>query len=78
MVLWSVTVFLLRRRANVWIGLLPALFMTYVCASFVFVSNQFLGMENRAAAYAAGGCVTLAVLVLMIFKLRKEYAKGIS
>ena len=52
--------------------------MTYVCASFVFVSNQFLGMENRAAAYAAGGCVTLAVLVLMIFKLRKEYAKGIS
>ena len=77
-VLWSVTVFLLRRRANVWIGLLPALFMTYVCASFVFVSNQFLGMENRAAAYAAGGCVTLAVLVLMIFKLRKEYAKGIS
>ena len=77
-VLWSVTVFLLRRRANVWIGLLPALFMTYVCASFVFVSNQFLGMENRAAAYAAGGCVTLAVLVLMSFKLRKEYAKGIS
>ncbi len=77
-VLWSVTVFLLRRRACVWIGLLPALFMTYVCSSFFFVSDQFLGMQNRTAAYWLGGGATLAILILMIFKLRREYAKGIS
>ncbi len=77
-VLWSVAVYLLQRRANVWIALLPALFMTYVCASFLFISGQFFGMENRTAAYLLGGGVTLAILILMIFKLRREHAKGIS
>lgn len=77
-VLWAVTVYLLQRRANVWVGLLPAVFMTYVCASFLFVSGQFFGMADRTAAYLLGGGVTLAILLVMIFKLRREHAKSIS
>lgn len=76
LVLWSIAVYLMRHRWNVWIALLPALFMTYVCASFLFVSGQFFGLENRLLAYVLGGVVTLGVLVLMIFKLRREYATG--
>ena len=76
LVLWSIAVYLMRHRRNVWVALLPALFMTYVCASFLFVSGQFFGLENRLAAYVLGGVVTLGVLLLMIFKLRREYAKG--
>lgn len=76
-VLWSIVVYLLRSKANIWIALLPALFMTYVCASFLFVSGQFFGMENRTAAYLLGGAVTLAVLIVMIFKLRRENAKSL-
>ena len=76
LVLWSITVYLARHKRNLWVGLLPALFMTYVCASFLFVSDQFFGMENRLWAYVMGGAVTLAILLLMIFKLRRDYAKG--
>ncbi|OUN77544.1 hypothetical protein B5G09_06865 [Alistipes sp. An54] len=76
LVLWSIAVYLMRHRWNVWVALLPALFMTYVCASFLFVSEQFFGLENRLWAYVLGGVVTLGVLLLMIFKLRRDYAKG--
>ena len=71
-VLWAVVVFLHRRRANRWVGLLPAIFMTFVCASFLFVSDQFLGMENRTAAYVLGVAVTVALTAGMLLKLKHD------
>ncbi len=75
-VLWAIVVYLARRQANRWVALLPALFMTFICASFVFVSGQFFGMENRTAAYLLGGATTLLVLLVMIFKLRRDDAQS--
>ena len=72
--LWMIVVFLVRRGGNRWVGMIPALIMTYVCTSFVFVSDQFFGMENRVAAYVLGGVATLAITVFMIFKLRRKDA----
>ena len=71
-VLWAIVVWLAQRRANRWVALLPAIFMTYVCASFLFVSDQFFGMENRTAAYLLGGAVTLAVTLVLLLKLRRD------
>lgn len=75
-VLWAIVVYLARRQANRWVALLPALFMTFICASFVFVSGQFFSMENRTAAYLLGGATTLLVLLVMIFKLRRDDAQS--
>ena len=74
--LWMIVVYLHRRGRGLWVGLLPALVMTYVCASYVFVSPLMFGMANRTAAYWLGGVVTLLLLVVMIFKLRRDDAKG--
>ncbi|WP_297393018.1 carbon starvation CstA family protein [uncultured Alistipes sp.] len=74
-VLWAIVVYLVQRGAPVRVALWPALFMTFVCASFVFVSDQFLGMECRPAAYALGGAATLAVWLLFRSKIRRD-AKG--
>ena len=76
--LWMIVAYLRHRGRNVWVGLIPALVMTYVCASYIFVSPLMLGMQNRTAAYLLGGGVTLAVLVAMILKLKDNDAKGIS
>ena len=46
-VLWAVVVWLFATKRNYFVALLPAVFMTFICASFVFVSGQFFGMENR-------------------------------
>lgn len=75
--LWMIVAYLARRRRNVWVGLLPAVVMTYVCASYVFVSPLMFGMRDRTAAYLLGGAVTLVVLVLMLIKLRRD-AKSLS
>ena len=57
--LWCITCYLARHGKPVMIGLLPALFMTYVCASYIFVSPMMLGMEDHTMAYALGGVLTL-------------------
>ncbi len=71
-VLWAITVYLFRRKVNYWLALLPAVMMTYVCSSFLFVSNQFFGMEDRPTAYLLGGVLTLILTLMMIYKLRKD------
>ena len=70
--LWMITAWLMRRRSRfVFLALIPALIMTYICASFVFVSNQFVGMGSVDAAYIYGGAVTAIVAGLLIMKIRK-------
>ena len=53
-------------------GLIPATVMTYVCSSYVFVSPLMCGMRDRAAAYLLGGAVTLVLLIILIFKMRRD------
>lgn len=76
--LWMIVAYLFRQRRGVMVGLLPALIMTYVCASYVFVSPLMFGMEHRTTAYVLGGIVTLAILVAVIFKLRRDHAKSLA
>ena len=70
--LWMIVAYLRRRRSNPWVGAVPAAIMTYVCASYVFVSPLMCGMEHRAAAYAAGGAATLAVCAIMYAKSKRD------
>ena len=70
--LWMITAWLMRRRSRfVLLALIPALIMTYICASFVFVSNQFVGMGSVDAAYIYGGAVAAIIAGLLILKIRK-------
>jgi carbon starvation protein CstA len=74
-VLWSIVVYLFCERRNYWVALLPAVFMTYICSSFVFVSNQFVGMGAVPMAYVWGGVVTIAITAYMIYILRAKSKK---
>ncbi len=70
--LWVIVVYLKKYKRNIWVALPPAVFMTYICTSFVFVSGQFIGMQNRALAYALAGVVTLAITVAMWIKVQRS------
>ena len=70
--LWMITAFLNRHGRNRWVGLIPATVMTYVCSSYVFVSPLMCGMRDRAVAYLLGGAVTLVLLIILIFKMRRD------
>lgn len=70
--LWVIVVYLKKYKRNIWVALPPAAFMTYICTSFVFVSGQFIGMQNRPLAYALAGVVTLLITAGMWVKVQQR------
>ena len=67
--LWTICVWLHHRGRNIWIALVPAVVMTYVCSSYIFVSPLMFGMANRAAAYLLGGVLTALISAFMLKKV---------
>lgn len=70
--LWMIVVYLYKHKRNIWVAIPPAIFMTYICTSFVFVSKQFIGMPNRTLAYILAGVVTIALSLFMWSRIRKS------
>lgn len=76
-VLWMIVSWLYRRGTwAVYLALLPAIFMTYICTSFVFVSDQFIGMGSVDIAYLYGAAVTAIISSLLMLKIRKDKRNG--
>ena len=71
-VLWCIVIYLNLNKRNIWVALPPAVFMTYICSSFVFVSNQFIGLGATPLAYILGGIVTIILSGAMCYKLHKD------
>ena len=69
--LWCITVYLAKHRKPVVIGLLPALFMTYICSSYIFVSPMMAGLENRVLAYVLGVALTVAIGMAILLQFKK-------
>ena len=75
--LWMITAWLILRGSRVsFLALVPAIFMTYVCSSFVFVSNQFVGLGATAEAYIYGAALTAIISGLLMSKIRKNVKQG--
>jgi carbon starvation protein CstA len=69
-VLWCIVTYLHGEKRNFWVAAIPAVFMTYICSSFVFVSNQFVGLGSTPLAYILGGVLTAVIVAGMCYKLR--------
>ena len=65
--LWTLTVYLAKNRpAYFWVTLIPALFMTAVCTSFIVISKTALGLAPEIGYCAAA--VMCAVLLGIFLK----------
>ena len=69
--LWTITVYLVRNKKPYWIALIPALFMTTVCATFFFVSKQTLHLPEPIAYPLGIVCLVIAIAWFCIW-YRKE------
>ncbi len=77
--LWMITAWLSRKHSNyVMLSLIPAMFMTYVCSAFVFVSNQFVGMGACNEAYVYAAALTAIIAGLMMLKIRRDVKRGLG
>jgi carbon starvation protein CstA len=60
--LWTVTVYLVRSHKKYVISLIPAIFMTVVCSTFLLISPMAFGL-NATIAYT-GSFIVLAVAII--------------
>jgi carbon starvation protein CstA len=71
--LWAITVYLVRQKKPYVITLIPALFMTVVCTTYLF-SAQLFKLEGSTTAIIAVGALLVA-LVWFVTWYRKETTK---
>lgn len=71
--LWAVTVYLVRKKKPYFITLVPALLMTTVCSTYLFISKQAFGMQEDLAYLL--GILVLAVAVLWFFMWKRKYGE---
>lgn len=66
--LWTITVYLVRENKPYVITLIPALFMTTVCTTFLMVSNTAFGLPY-SVGYAVGGmALCIAIIWFVVWK----------
>ena len=76
--LWAVTVYLARRRTWYVVTLLPAMFMTMVCASFILLSPTGLHL-SATMAYTISAALTLAfTLWFAVWNSRQRHADALK
>lgn len=63
--LWALTVYLTQKRKPYVITLIPALFMTAVCSTYILIAREGLHLPQELA-YWLGGAVTLFIFVLFL------------
>lgn len=71
-VLWTIYVWLARSAKNVWIALIPAVFMTFVETYFVLISPQFFGFSNHTVCMCAAACMTAAIMYCAYIQGRQQ------
>ena len=68
--LWTITVYLTIKRKIYGIALLPALFMTFVCSSYICIASEGLGLSANLSYTIGGICSAVGILWFWIWKIR--------
>jgi carbon starvation protein CstA len=68
-VLWTVTVYLAMEHKFFWISLIPAVFMTAVCTTYILVAPEGLHLAMGTGTLL-GVLISLTLMVFFFYKLR--------
>ena len=66
--LWAITVYLAQQRKCYWITLLPALFMTVVCTTYILIAPEGFGLSFTTGF--AGGLTLMALFAAIFLKYK--------
>ena len=73
--LWTLTVYLVQRQKPFIVTLVPALFMTVVCSTFLLISKQALGLQSTVAY--TGSIIILVLALVWFFAWYTKYQRTI-
>ncbi|MCM1162670.1 MAG: carbon starvation protein A [Muribaculaceae bacterium] len=71
-VLWTIYVWLARSAKNIWIALVPAIFMTFVESYFVLISPQFFGLSNHPVCMIGAAILTVVAMLGANVQAKKQ------
>ena len=70
--LWAITVYLVRQHKPYWVTLLPALFMTVVCSSFLMISKNAFGFDMMIGYGVGGAALIIAIGWFFAWKSKEK------
>ncbi|MDR0687885.1 MAG: carbon starvation protein A [Prevotellaceae bacterium] len=68
--LWAITVYFVQQKRFYWITLIPAVFMTLVCSTYLLIAPEGFALPS-AIACTGGAVFTVAMLLIFIFRAKK-------
>ena len=74
--LWTLTVYMVQSHKPFIITLIPAVFMTMVCSTFLLISKQALGLDVEVAY--TGSIVVMVIALVWFFAWYRKYQKGVN
>lgn len=76
--LWTATAYFVKSKGGLWylITLLPALFMTSVCVTFILVDKTGFGITPTAIPWIAIGTFVISLVLFYAIKSKKYFAKS--
>ena len=72
--LWAITVYLVRAKKNFWVSLIPGLFMTCVCSTYILIAPEGLQISGTVA-YPVGIICMIVAAVWFRTWYKKETSK---
>lgn len=69
--LWAITVYLRKRGNYWWVTFVPAIFMTMVCSTYIFIAPECLGLD-KTISYTAGAIVTIMTVAVFMKSLNSK------
>lgn len=63
--LWAITIYLRQNGKNIYIALIPALFMTFITSAYLFTAGQMMGL-GRGLGLALSAVVTIFLFILFL------------
>jgi len=66
--LWAVTVYLVRAGKNYWVTLIPALFMTCVCTTYLCIAPEGMNLSHCLSYVVGGVCVVVGAGWFAVWK----------
>ncbi|WP_421897512.1 carbon starvation protein A [Marinoscillum sp.] len=74
-VLWTVTVYLIRENKNFWIALIPSVFMTAVVVSYILLAPEGFSLPVDVSVFI-GILTSFALVVLVMFRSKSLKLAG--
>lgn len=69
--LWAITVYLRKKGNYWWVTFVPAIFMTMVCSTYIFIAPECLHLD-KTISYSAGAVVTIMTVMVFLKNMKSK------